>query len=233
MRLDDEEITYRDRQYANSISDPAMEALHQRAHSLLYASGVTNKYIDDREYNDKSQQLNKQHLNRIGKIDESAVKMEDNSNSDKNMVPMEQYTIQMNMLLQKVTELERRNSKLELEMDQMKKDQMDQLNKASDNLLAEEKYKRHITTIEKRNAQLLRRVELLEERLFKIPDGHLQKEAIEVSNSKTSEEGSDSRAGNNVSKKNAIITGKIGNSKHEKQRMSTVSKSNMKNNNIF
>ena len=233
VRLDDEEITYRDRQYANSISDPAMEALHQRAHSLLYASGVTNKYIDDREYNDKSQQLNKQHLNRIGKIDDSAVKMEDNSNSDKNMVPMEQYTIQMNMLLQKVTELERRNSKLELEMDQMKKDQMDQLNKASDNLLAEEKYKRDIATIEKRNVQLLRRVELLEERLFKIPDGHLQKEAIEVSNSKTSEEGSESRAGTNVSKKNAIITGKIGNSKHEKQRMSTVSKSNMKNNNIF
>ena len=79
-------------------------------------------------------------MNRIGgKIDDSAVKMEDNSNSDKNMVPMEQYTIQMNMLLQKVTELESRNSKLELELDQMKKDQMDQLNKASDNLLARRK----------------------------------------------------------------------------------------------
>merc|ERR1712196_245666 len=104
----------------------------------------------------------------------------------------------MNMLLQKVTELERRNSKLELEMDQMKKDQMDQLNKASDNLLAEEKYKRHITTIEKRNAQLLRRVELLEERLFKIPDGHLQKQAIEVPISEASEEGGESRGtGNN------------------------------------
>ena len=111
---------------------------------------------------------------------------------------------------------------------------MDQLNKASDNLLAEEKYKRHITTIEKRNAQLLRRVELLEERLFKIPDGHLQKQAIEVPISEASEEGGESRgAGNNVSKKNPIITGKIGNAKHEKQHMSTVSKSNMKNNNIF
>ena len=240
LKLDDEEITYRDRQSANSISDPGLNALHQRAHNLLFASGISSTYIDDREFNNNSQQLNKQHQQRNAnnvstrKSGEGS-KVDSTPVNNNNFVNVQQYKIQMDMLLQKVNEVEIRNNKMEQEIDRLKQDQIAQLNKESDLIITEAKNKKQIAALETNQGKLLRRIDALEAKLFKIPDGHV----ISTSNKTASQKNnlpkdSDNNEQSGTKKKKNNVTSKIGGGDDKGNSANNqVSKSNMKNNNIF
>ena len=247
LKLDDEEITYRDRQAAKSMYDPALNDLHQRAHNLLFESGVKNpKYIDDSEFNNDSQRLNQQHQqvhgndnrytkNRLYAKDDNDPKSTtgttnkvSNNNNVNNYVNIEQYKIQMDILLQKLNEVELRNNKMEREIGELKADRITQLNKESDLLLAEEKSKRKILKLEENQARLIKRVDALERKLFNIPNDYNNN--LKQKDSTGGKEGVKNQTTNYVPKnKKDNITSKISGESDK----GIVSKSNLKNNNIY
>ena len=111
---------------------------------------------------------------------------------------------------------------------ELKADRITQLNKESDLLLAEEKSKRKILKLEENQARLIKRVDALERKLFNIPNDYNNN--LKQKDSTGGKEGVKNQTTNYVPKnKKDNITSKISGESDK----GIVSKSNLKNNNIF